>query len=128
MFTDLNQWFASFLDEGDDQLSAVKLSVGVLLYHIIDADNRHSKKELDRFSEVFTRKFDEPQDSIALLFDRLARLNGTLGFHAEIIKHHLEKDGQNPLGIMTMLNEMINIDGIDEREYRVFSEIEKKFV
>ena len=129
MITQLTEWFQSLVSNTntDEPLTDVKLSVGVLLYHIIIADKKQSQKELDRFNQLFTDRFKETDKSIGAFMDQLMRLEGTLGVHVSIIKQHLADTGQNYLSIMNTLNEMIMVDGIDDREYRVFEEIKIKF-
>ncbi|RME23908.1 MAG: hypothetical protein D6806_10455 [Deltaproteobacteria bacterium] len=125
----LAEWFTA-LRNGSDELeglSDVKLSVGVILYHVIVADEKKTRKELDRFAEIFTRQFDEPRENIARFFDRIAQLEDSLEEHLDVIRQHLVETGQDYSQLFRLINDMIIVDGVDNREYKLFYAMKDRF-
>ncbi len=130
MFETLKDWLASISLAPDphDTLIKRKAEISVILYRIISADKKETDKELALFTKLFKTRFQEANDDqIHKYWDQARRLHGTLGVQVSVIKNELEKDGKDPLEFLKIINDMIIVDGIDEREYRVFSEITEKF-
>lgn len=104
----------------------LKISVAVLLGHIINADNIQSEKEIIKFHEIFEKQFQSSKDESIVIYRKVQELSGELDNHIEQIKTELIDDAISKAKIMQILNEMILSDGIDDDEYRVFNEIREK--
>jgi len=128
MFKTLKEWLANISEKPDvdDALEKMKTQVGVILYHVIIADEQQTDEECELFCKLFKSRFNEEETAIRQRFDQLRRLEGTLGVQVDVIKKHLSDDGKDYMELMKIVNDMINVDGIDDREYQVFSEIKKK--
>lgn len=129
MSSDLTQWISDFfkIDEYDELLDDVMLSVGILLFDIIVADRKITKKELEKFSAIFNAKFDIKFTSVEHLFNHIPLLQGDIHEHSKIIRNHLNKNGEKHFAVLDILNQMIIVDGVDDREYDQFYKIKYVF-
>lgn len=129
MASDLTQWISDFfkIDEYDELLDEVMLSVGILLFDIIVADGIITNKELEKFSAIFSTKFDIKFTSVEHLFNHIPLLQGDLSEHSTVIRNHLNKNGVKHYAVLDILNQMIIVDGVDNREYDQFYKIKHIF-
>jgi len=129
MVSDFTRWISDFfeIDEFDELLDEVALSVGILLFDIIIADRKITKKELEKFSAIFNSKFDIKSTSVEHLFNHIPLLQGDIHEHSTIIRNHLNMNGEKHYAVLDILNQMIIVDGVDDREYDQFYKIKHVF-
>ncbi len=104
----------------------LKISVAVLLCHIINADDIKSDKEINKFHKIFEKEFNTSKDESIAIYQKIKELNGELNNNIEQIHNELGDDAIVKGKIMQILNEMILSDGIEDNEYKIFEEIREK--
>jgi uncharacterized tellurite resistance protein B-like protein len=138
MFESLTHWFDSLEKESklfnDPEEEALHSALASVLYHIISADKQVVSKEKHKFATILKQEFDLNGEQISHLYQ--AAKASTSDPHADLktVNHYLKQNPVLRMEFMNKLNQLIDIDGVQDREldifydalHLVFPEVERK--
>ena len=104
----------------------LKISVGILLAHIIKVDHRDIEKSVPLFCEMMKQNFDCTQEEVSEFLYGLMDKEYDLDTHLDIINQALCEDRLSKFHVMEQLNHIIYSDKISPDDYKIFEKIKNK--
>lgn len=127
MFESLKHWLESVHPESEveslfehPESEVIHVALASLLYHIISVDHVESSKEKHRFSTIMHSTFQLNSKQIESLYDYVKRLESDLQSDLETVNHYLKKTPSLRMELMTKLNRLMALDGINSKELEIF--------
>jgi uncharacterized tellurite resistance protein B-like protein len=126
MFESLTHWFDSLEKESklfkDPEEEALHSALASVLYHVISADKQVSSREKHKFAIILKHEFDLEDEQISHLYE--AAKSSASDPHADLqtVSHYLKQNPLVRMNFLNKLNQIIDIDGVQERELDVFYE------
>jgi len=126
MFESLKHWFES-LEEGSKLFDSpdeetLHSALASVLFHIISADNQIGKKEKKKFADILEQEFELSDKQIDHLYQAAKSSTSDLHADLEMVNIHLKQDPVLRMNFMKKLNQLINLDGVKDRELDIFHE------
>jgi len=106
---------------------SLHIALASLLYHIMFADGRTSNKEMKEFSDILIQEFEINDEQVDLLFEYVKASNTHLENDLETINTYLEVNPHLRMNFMQKLMHLVSIDGINEKELKIFNNAMSKF-
>ncbi len=124
MFESLTHWFDSLEKQSklfnNPEEEALHSALASVLYHIISADKQVVDKEKHKFATILKQEFDLNSEQISHLYQ--AAKSSTSDPHADLqtVNHYLKQNPVLRMEFMNKLNQLIDIDGVQDRELDIF--------
>jgi len=123
VFESLKTWF--FLEEKESLFehadeAAIHVALSSLLYHIMGADHKTTKKERKVFNEILSEEFGLNTAQADKLYEFVSLRKSDLQSDLEIVSHYLKKTPTMRLEFMKKLNKLVNVDGVQTEELEIF--------
>lgn len=126
MFESLTHWFDSlekesklFNNTDEETLHSALASV---LYHLIAADKQVLSKEKQKFSKILKQEFDLEDEQVSHLYQAAKSSTSDLHDDLQTVNHYLKQNPALRMNFMNKLNQLIDIDGVQDRELEIFYE------
>ena len=126
MFESLTHWFDSLEKQSklfnNPEEEALHSALASVLYHIISADKQVVDKEKHKFATILKQEFDLNSEQISHLYQ--AAKSSTSDPHADLqtVNHYLKQNPILRMEFMNKLNQLVDIDGVQDRELDIFYE------
>ena len=126
MFESLTHWFDSLEKESklfnNPDEEALHSALASVLYHVISADKQVIGKEKHKFATILRQEFDLNGEQISHLY-QAAKLSSS-DPHADLqtVNHYLKQNPVLRMEFMNKLNQLVDIDGVQDRELDIFYE------
>ena len=134
MFESLKHWLESVHPEPKAESlfehpeeEVIHVALASLLYHIISVDNVESSKEKHRFASIMKSSFDLNSDQAESLYDYVKTLESDLQSDLETVNHYLKQTPSLRMELMTKLNQLMALDGINSKELEIFNQATKVY-
>ena len=133
MFESLKHWLESLSVSGQHQGEtreslfnhpddeALHIVLASLLYHIIAADDNESDKEKHLFSTILQSEFDVTKQQVAALYPYVKTLKTDISSDLNIINYYLKDKPILRMNLMTKLNKLMCLDGVNPKELAIFN-------
>lgn len=130
MFESLSHWLSSknadncLFEHPEDE--AIHLALASILYRIMMMDEVESRRERHEFAHILEHEFHLDTKQIEQLHEKVKDLKSSLKEDLSTIHHYLkDKDGAR-LNFMRMLNHLISLDGVKNKELDIFYAAQKE--
>ncbi len=129
MFESLKHWLESLSSVTDSESlfkhpddEAIHVALASLLYHIIAVDNHESEKEKHRFSTILKTEFKLTNEQIVSLYAYVKTLKTDIRTDLNTVNHYLKDKPVLRMNLMTKLNRLMSLDGINSKELEIFND------
>ncbi len=126
MFESLKHWFDSLEKESklfnNPEEEALHSALASVLFHIINADKQVARKEKKKFSDILKQEFELNDEQSEHLYQ--AAKSSTSDPHADLqtVNQYLKPNPVLRMNFMNKLNQLVDIDGVNDRELAIFYE------
>lgn len=107
----------------DSQHEMLKISLAVIMAHIILADGRVTKQEEKKVIDFFANEFDLDHEETNTLFQSIINRFSEFQEQMETLIRIIQNDIKTKALLLEHLNNLIICDGCTDSEYRVFETI-----
>ena len=126
MFESLNHWFDSLDNESklfnNPEDEALHSALAAVLYHVISADKSVVSREKHMFATILKHEFNLDDEQISHLYQAAKSSTSELHSDLQTISYHLKKNPILRMNFMDKLNQLVDIDGVKDRELDIFYE------
>ena len=129
MFNSLKHWLASLDNESqlfnDADSDAIHVALASLLYHIIRADGVENDSEVTQFKLIMANEFSLSEQQITFLYYHVKNSKSDLKSDLLTVNDYLKDNPNLRMTLMSKLNQLISVDGVDNEEINIFYEAMK---
>ena len=126
MFESLTHWFDSLAKESklfnNPEDEALHSALASVLYHIINADDRVVSREKHEFEAILKQEFELDDEQIEHLYQAAKSSTSTLLADLQTVNHFLKQKPVLRMNFMAKLIQLIDVDGVNNRELDLFYE------
>ena len=126
MFESLTHWFDSLDKESklfnDPEEEALHSALASVLYHVISADKAVVSREKHKFATILKHEFDLDDEQVSHLYEAAKSSASDLHTDLQTVSHHLKQNPLIRMNFLNKLNQIVDIDGVQERELDIFYE------
>jgi len=129
MFTSLKHWLATLdkesqlFEHADSEV--IHVALASLLYHIISADKVENSREKNEFKLIMTNEFKLSEQQTMALYCYVKTLKSDLKSDLLTVNYYLKDNPNLRMTLMSKLNQLIGVDGVDNEELNIFYEAMK---
>ncbi len=130
MFESLSHWIKSskqhnsLFEHSEDE--TIHVALASLLYKIVMCDDIESRKEKNEFAEILQHEFGMNNEQIHTLHEKVKGMTSTLEDDLSVIHSYLKDKDTVRLNFMKLLNHLISLDGVTDKELDVFYAAQKE--
>jgi len=124
MFNSLKHWLST-LDKKSQlfehiESEVIHVALASLLYHIIKADTVENTLEITQFKMIMANEFMLSDKQVMLLYDHVKSLKSDLTSDLLTVNEHLKGNPNLRMSFMSKLNQLIGVDGVNNKEIIIF--------
>lgn len=128
MFTSIKHWLDEVHDHArifeNHESEVLHVALASLLYRVIVADGQETHHEKTAFSKILKHEFDLSDDRIAALHERVKHIDCPLQHDIDTLAEFLKDNPGARLSFMSMLTQLVSVDGVKEREMELFYKVQ----